>query len=56
MKAGLVVPSQRNEALPDSAFHMVIFDLMIGFIGGCPSVRCRFLPQAGIGGGVHQAI
>jgi hypothetical protein len=25
MKAGLVVPSHRNEALPDSVFHMVIY-------------------------------
>lgn len=40
MKSGLVVPSHRNEALPDSVFHMVIVDLMVGFIGGATSIYC----------------
>ena len=43
MQAGLVVPSLRNEALPDSVFIFPLFGrggLILGFVGGDSLLCC----------------
>ena len=42
-QAGLVVPSRRNEALPDSVCSYGGTLLSVGLIGGCASIRCWLL-------------